>query len=268
MQSLSNSPLFLKPERCSTIYQDRAHHLFLLTAPELATPLARLMFTIKALPQDAAAPAWLKPGSDHYQRLAQLLAYCAEHELWQPEHSYCVLLNRPHYDYARLHDIFSRFYPEQEAFTYRSILPTTLGSELDYVRPEELDLVEAALHQQLPDVTRHQLPTREALRAHINAGQLLALRASDGSLVGVVHFELNGLDLYVAHLFKIPGTTVRSVLPQLIALTQRECAQRKLKKVYLYHLKHNAKLAALYEAAGLTPNPQFDLTYYLPQAQS
>lgn len=66
MQSLSNSPLFLKPERCSTIYQDRAHHLFLLTAPELATPLARLMFTIKALPQDAAAPAWLKPGSDHY----------------------------------------------------------------------------------------------------------------------------------------------------------------------------------------------------------
>lgn len=267
MLSLSNSPLFLK-EHCSTLYQDRAHHLFLLATPELATPLARLMFTLKALPQDVAAPAWLKPGSDHYQRLEQLLAYCAEHGMWQPECTYCVLLNQPHYDQNCLRSILSHFYPEHEAFTYRSILPTTHGPELDYVRPEELDLVETALHQQLPDVTRHQLPARETLRTHINAGQVLALRASNGSLAGVVHFELNGHDLYVAHLFKIPGTSMRSVLPQLVALAQRECAQRKLKKVYLYHLKHNDKLAALYEAAGLMPNQQFDLTYYLPQTQS
>lgn len=287
MIALSNSPLFINREQCTYLYQDRVHKLILWHEPQLATPLDHLLFNIKSLPQpnEAAQPqaaqpqaaqpqaagqpedqpwmAWGGTAPDHYARLERLLEHCQQQGLWQPEHTYCNILYRPSYDQARLKTILGRFYRESLDFAYRSIAPKA-GAHLSYVKQDELTQVSTALATQLPNSTCFQHPTAECLAQQQAAQQLLALRDPKGQLAGVVNFEITGQDLYIAHLFKIPGTQVTHVLPQLVALAQSECAQRALKKVYLYHLKSNAKLTTLYSQAGLIAYPQLDLTYFLP----
>ncbi len=273
--ALSNSPLFINQERSHYLYQDDAHQVLLERKPNLATPLSKLIFNIKPLPphQTVAAPwsAWLSAAAaaDPYARLAQLLAHLKAQGSWQPERSYCSLLVRPNYDVARLSALFAPYYPVTVAFTYRSApcevtAAANLGLHLSYVRPEEQAQLESALTAQLPNPIRFQLPTSQVLAQQIEHKMVLALRTKAGELAGAVNFELNGLNLYIAHLFKFPGTSERNVLAKLVALSHLECAQRQLKTVYLYHLKDNPKVSLLYEQAGLKANPKFEVVYFLP----